>query len=134
MTRFKVLPLDSWMKWCDYEEILEMGYTDVTLYEGLFHRDGQYYDRKLKIWWFEIGVMAYSKPRGERMFEYELELADCEILPKREVDGIVAVLNITRDSAVKVALTRRLRQHTEASQLRDTGRRAIMSRIRILGK
>lgn len=134
MTRFKVLPLNKWMEWSGHGEILEMGYRDVTLYEELFNRDGQYYDRKLKIWWFEVDGRAYTRPGAETQFLYGLSVMGYEILPKRELDGIIAVLNITRCPAVKLALNRRLSQHQYASSLHYTGRRAALTRIRILGK
>ena len=130
MSHLKVLPLEFWMTSCDHEDILDMGYTDITP-DIVFNRDGQYYDRCRKFWWFEVGYHAYCEPtRGEETFLYTLAGYDRVILSKAEATAVTSVLNVTRNSGVKKYLQKYLQDHTEAAQLRDVGRNAAKSAIR----
>jgi hypothetical protein len=116
------------MSHCDHEEILEMGYTDITP-NIVFNRDGQYYDRAKKIWWFEVGYHAYTKS-DDTMFLYTLAGYDRVILSDKEAAAVTAVLNVTRDPGVKKHLQKYIQAHTEAIQLRDVGRNAAKSAMR----
>ena len=128
MSHLKVLPLEWWMSHCDHEEILEMGYTDITP-QIIFNRNGQYYDRCKKIWWFEVDYHAYTKS-DDTMFLYTLAGYDRVILSNAEAAAVVSVLNVTRNTGVKKHLQKYIQDHMEAKQLRDVGRNASKSAMR----
>ena len=135
--RLKVKPLEWYMEDYTAQDLADEGYETVPDNFALVGRDGYY------CWgnevWFEVrgrGYWAYRKGnqhRGRDYFCYTFKVNDEQILPAREVDAMQQVLKTNRDSTVRKALQSRLQLHYDSKQLRDTGRRAALSRIRILG-
>ena len=136
--RLKVKPLEWYMEDYTAQDLADEGYVTVPADFNLVGRDG-YYCRGNDVW-FEVrgkGYWSYRKPnqhRGRDYFCYSFKVNDEKILPSREVEAMEQVLKTNRDSTVRKALTARLQLHYDSVQLRDTGRRAAMSRIRILGR
>lgn len=147
MATLKVKPLEWYMEDKTHEELLEDGYCEVSAEFPLVGRDGYYHcaswgegsQPELNATWFEVngrGYHAYptsTRKRAREYFCYNLTVNDEAILPEREVRAMRDVLKISRDRAVKQVLQARIRLHEEAWGLRNTGLRARLSRIRILG-
>lgn len=137
MPKLKVKPLEWYMEY-EPEELAEEGYTPLPAYFKLVGRDG-YYCRGDFVWFEVDGVGYQAFPRAERgmarkYFCYDFEVNNEAILPEREVVAMNQVLKTCRDAQVKKAINRRLRLHENAIDLRDTGRRAKLVRIKILGR
>jgi hypothetical protein len=137
MPKLKVKPLEWYMEY-EPEELAEEGYTPLPDYFKLVGRDG-YYCRGDFVWFEVDGVGYQAFPRAERgmarkYFCYDFEVNNEAILPEREVTAMNQVLKTCRDAGVKKAINRRLRLHENAIDLRDTGRRAKLVRIKILGR
>ena len=137
MPKLKVKPLEWYMEY-DPEELAEEGYTPLPDYFKLVGRDG-YYCRGDFVWFEVDGVGYQAYPRAERgmarkYFCYDFEVNNEAILPEREVVAMNQVLKTCRDAQVKKAINRRLRLHENAIDLRDSGRRAALARIKILGR
>ena len=148
MATLKVKPLEWYMEDKTHAELLEDGYSEVSKDFPLVGRDGYYHCAKwgdgvnhcwLNATWFEFngrGYYAYptsTRERAREYFCYNLTVNDEAILPEREVRAMRDVLKVSRDSAVKRVLRARVRLHEEALDLRNTGTRARLVRIRILG-
>jgi len=91
----------------------------------LIGRDG-YYCRGEDVW-FEYQGRGYvfGKTLKERSyFEYELVINDEAILMEREVRAMQTILKTTRDPNVRKVISKRLRMHEEAFELRDIRRGA----------
>lgn len=137
MPKLKVKPLEWYMEY-EPEELAEEGYTPLPDYFKLVGRDG-YYCRGDFVWFEVDGVGYQAYPRAARgmarqYFCYDFEVNNEAILPEREVVAMNQVLKTCRDAQVKKAINRRLRLHENAIDLRDSGRRAALTRIKILGK
>lgn len=137
MSTLKVLPLDFWMNpnsffWdeSEYEKVPES--FELIGRNGFYCRDGQA--------WFEVDGIGYlftisnSIEKGVSHFKYCLRMNDELILPDREVNAMTEILKVSRDAAVKKAISKRLGEHIVAYQLRQTRRNARMTRIRLIGK
>lgn len=136
MPKLKVKPLEWYMEY-DPEELAEEGYVPLPDDFELVGQDG-YYCRGNDVWFEVDGVGYRAYPSSERRkareyFCYDLKVNDEAILPEREAQAMKVVLNTCRDSGVRKAVNKRLRLHEDAKDLRDTGRRARLSRYRILG-
>jgi hypothetical protein len=119
------------MELCDEGAFAEMEYYDITLIHPMFNRDGYYYDRHKKFCWFEVNGKAYHNKDLADSFCYQMNNGQEEyILPAGEARAMQTVLHTTRDHAVKKVLQARLRKHNDAVELRDTGRRATIGRMR----
>jgi hypothetical protein len=119
------------MEWCDEDELMDMEYYDISLIHPMFNRDGYYYDRHKKFCWFEVNGKAYHNKDLANSFCYRMNNGQEEyILPDSEARAMRAVLKTSRDYAVKQVLQARLRKHDDAVELRDTGRRARVGRMR----
>lgn len=125
----KVLPLDAWMSYCDEEELRDMAYTEVS---PRFNRDGQYFMRDTKTWWFEVNGKAYTseRDRSGKHFLYQVKLDFQNILSRREVKAMRTVLATTRDPLVRKALKSRLHIHEETRLIRECGRDSRLSMAR----
>ena len=137
MPKLKVKPLELYME-NDPEELVEEGYLPLPAYFQLVGRDG-YYCRGDFVWFEVDGVGYQAYPRAERgrareYFCYDLEVNEESILPEREVHAMRTVLKTSRDSGVRKAIQDCLRRHENALDLRETGRRAKLIRIKILGR
>jgi hypothetical protein len=137
MPKLKVKPLEWYME-NDPEELAEEGYTPLPNYYRLVGRDG-YYCRGDFVWFEVDGVGYQAYPRSERgrarqYFCYDFEVNDEAILPIREVEAMKTVLKTSRDSSVRKAIQASLRRHENALDLRESGRRAKLTRIKILGR
>jgi hypothetical protein len=90
--------------------------------------------------WFEVDGVGYQAyPRAEhgmarKYFCYDFEVNEESILPEREVQAMRTVLKTSRDSGVRKAIQNCLLRHENALDLRETGRRAKLMRIKILGR
>jgi hypothetical protein len=137
MPNIKVKPLEWYME-CDQEELEDQGYKEVGPEFVLIGRDGYYCQGDVV--WFEYegrGYLAYpssTRKRAREYFCYDLTVNDEAILPQREVAAMREVLNTCRDAGVRRAITSRLQLHDDAQVLRETGRRARITRRRILGE
>lgn len=137
MPKLKVKPLEWYME-NDPEELAEEGYTPLEDDFELVGRDG-YYCRGEYVW-FEVGGVGYrAYPHAERgmarkYFCYDFEVNEESILPEREVEAMKTVLKTSRDSGVRKSIQACLRRHENALDLRETGRRAKLTRIKILGR
>jgi hypothetical protein len=137
MPKLKVKPLEWYME-NDPEELAEEGYTPLSKDFKLVGRDG-YYCRGEYVW-FEVGGVGYrayphaERGRARQYFCYDLTVNEESILPIREVEAMRTVLKTSRDSGVRKAIQACLRRHENALDLRETGRRAKMTRIKILGR
>jgi hypothetical protein len=137
MPNIKVKPLEWYME-CDQEELEDQGYKEVGPEFVLIGRDGYYCQGDVV--WFEYegrGYLAYpssTRKRAREYFCYDLTVNDEAILPQREVAAMREVLNTCRDAGVRRPLMKRLQLHNEAMDLRDSGRRARITRLRILGE
>jgi hypothetical protein len=137
MPKLKVKPLEWYME-SDPEYFIEDGFTPIEADFQLVGRDG-YYCRGDDVW-FEVGGVGYrAYPRAERgrarqYFCYDFEVNDEAILPIREVEAMKTVLKTSRDSGVRKSIQDCLRRHENALDLRETGRRAKLTRIKILGR
>lgn len=137
MPNLKVKPLE-WHMEKEPEELAEEGYTPLPDYFKLVGRDG-YYCRGDFVWFEVDGVGYQAYPRAERgmarkYFCYDFEVNEESILPTREVEAMRAVLKTSRDSSVRKAIQASLRRHEIALGSRETGRRAKLMRIKILGR
>jgi hypothetical protein len=134
--KLKVKRLEWYMVDRDHEELLENGYCEVPATFQLTGRDG-YYCRGNDVW-FEVngkGYVAYHNSGNAReYFCYEFTVNPEAILPAREVAAMRQVLKTCRDATVKKALYARLQLHTSAKEIHDSGRSAVKTRIRILGR
>ena len=137
MATLKVLPLDFWMNpnsffWDEdeYEKVPES--FNLIGRDGFYCRDGQA--------WFEVGGIGYlftisnSVEKGVSHFKYSLRINDELILPEREVKAMTEILKISRDAAVKKAISKRLRDHNYAYSSRALYRNGRKTRIKLIGK
>lgn len=74
----KVLPLEEWMKHSWTWEGM-----DLVKLPPCFHRNGYYYNRHLKICWFEVNREAYYADKED--FLYSLKLFNVKPLRHREL-------------------------------------------------
>ena len=131
MPNLKVKPLEWYMS-ADPEELREMGYTAS---DPVIGRDG-YYCRG-NVVWFEVDGSAYpafpgfSRQRARESFCYNLTVNDEAILTDREVLAIKDILAVTRDSAIRQVLRKRLSLHNDSKATRDSVRSAKRMLIRI---
>ncbi len=132
MTKLFVLPLDHWMLSNDDFDFHHDGYHKISPgseYEKYkLNRNGQYYRRDIKFWWFEINGEMYTKfednGRQIEYFLYHLRTYDREILTSKEVEAFKIIIGKTTDSAVKKVLQKKLYEHDDAFQLRRSSREA----------
>ena len=137
MPKLKVKPLEWYME-NNPEYFIEDGFTPVEADFKLVGRDG-YYCRGDDVWFEVDGVGYQAYPRAERgrarrYFCYDLTVNEESILPEREVEAMRTVLKTSRDSGVRKSIQDCLRRHENALDLRETGRRAKLTRIKILGR
>lgn len=132
MPKLKVKQLEWYMK--DPESLFEDDYCQLPEDFKLIGRDGYYcFGNDV---WFEVdgcGFRAYPrapKNKARDYFCYDLKVNDEAILPSKEAKAMLDVLKTTRDSGVRKALNSRLRLHEQAISIRDTSRRARISRTR----
>lgn len=57
-----------------------------------------------------------------------------DILSDREITGMKMILSVTRDPEIKKILNRKVMFHNFQIELRDTRRKILMARKRIIGK
>jgi hypothetical protein len=131
MPNLKVKPLEWYMS-ADLDELRDMGYTAS---DPVIGRDG-YYCRG-NVVWFEVDGAAYpaypgfSRQRARESFCYNLTVNDEAILTDREVMAIKEILAVTRDSAIRQVLRKRLNLHHASKATRDSARSAKKMLIRI---
>ena len=131
MPNLKVKPLEWYMS-ADPDELRGMGYTAS---EPVIGQDG-YYCRG-NVVWFEVDGAAYpaypgfSRRRAREYFCHNLTVNDEAILTDREVLAIKDILAVTRDSAIRQVLRRRLNLHHDSKATRDSVRRVKRALIRI---
>lgn len=131
MPNLKVKPLE-WYMCADPDELRDMGYTAS---DPVIGRDG-YYCRG-NVVWFEVNGAAYpaypgfSRRRAREYFYHNLTVNDEAILTDREVMAIKDILAVTRDSAIRQVLRKRLNLHHASKATRDSARSAKKMLIRI---
>jgi len=109
--RIKVLQLESWMK-SPENEICEMDYFRTG---AVVNRDGQYYDRYFKWWWFEHDGKAYcgTNTSAVKQFLYTLSFYNYRPLTTVEISHTKAVLGVNTNPQLKKILKRQLHDHVE---------------------
>lgn len=93
--KVKILALDFWHH-CEIEDgthfedyIKRNSMTEIM---PIFNRDGQYFCRQSKTYWFEIQGKAYQKENQIEIFKFELSLFNHRRLRQVEFDAIKVLL------------------------------------------
>jgi hypothetical protein len=78
--RYKILPLDNWMIYGQEEDEHEMFIRSVgkeNQIEPIFNRNGFYFDRFKKFYWFEVNGTAWKYSRDAKgTFNYKMNVVN----------------------------------------------------------
>lgn len=130
MSRYKVLRCDFWMRWDDEDDFREE-MPEMREITPVFNRNGQYYDRLTKSWWFEVNGKAFtddSQGGGRSQMLWTIEAMSGTILSTSEKDDIRRVMTRTRDSAVRKSLFNVLLKSDYAEIVTQMGEGSIENR------
>ncbi len=80
----------------------------------IFNRNGQYYDRESKLWWFEHSGRAWTRNDGAKQFLWTLNAMRGTILSRREQEDLRRITNRTTSKALRHQIYKMLRDSDDA--------------------
>lgn len=128
-TRYKtkVLPLPYYLE-VNPDVLAEELAEEYLEVKPVFNRNGLYMEEGYC--WLELNGKAYAGVVDASYFNYKTKVTDENILRTTELEALMRAFQVTSDSTLRKALQKRLHEHYEAFELRDSYRMARKSMIK----